>query len=245
MTKDEIRHRVWARLRAAGATRFPDGQGRIPNFVGADRAAALLRELTIWKRAKVVAVNADAPQLPIRRAALCDGKVLYVAVPRLRAERCFLEIDPAKLGPARVHRAASMTAGLAFGRAVAPDEMRPIDVIIVGSVGVTRQGARVGKGGGFSDLAYALLRTEAKVREYTPILTTIHPLQLVEERIPMRSHDTPVDFLITPDRVLAAPSLHPRPRGILWEILPEAKIRAIPILRKGRREMRGSTPRQL
>jgi 5-formyltetrahydrofolate cyclo-ligase len=133
-----------------------------------------------------------------------------------------------------------------FGRFLPPHEMRPIDVVVCGSVAVTRQGGRLGDGGGYSDLEYALLRSEGKIREYTPILTTVHPVQIVDERLPMRGHDIPVDFLITPEQVIAAPSLHPRPRGVIWEILQEEKILSIPLLRKGRREVRGApTPRQL
>ncbi len=245
MTKDEIRQRVWWRLKAAGASRFPPADGRIPNFVGADRAASLLRELPIWKRARVIKVNPDAPQLPVRRAALQDKKIVYMAVPRLRAEKCFVELDPYKLGLQRALRAASIRGALEFGRLVAIQEMRAIDLVVLGAVAVTRHGARLGKGGGFADLEYALLRKEGKVREYTPIVTTVHPLQIVEDRIPMRSHDAPVDFIVTPEQVIAAPSLHPRPRGILWELLSEERILAIPVLRKGRREIRGTTPRQL
>ena len=88
--------------------------------------------------------------------------------------------------------------------------------------------------------------TEGKVREYTPILTTVHALQIIDERLPMRGHDIPVDFVITPDQVVAAPSLHPRPRGVIWEILQESKILSIPVLRRGRRDVRGTpTPRRL
>jgi 5-formyltetrahydrofolate cyclo-ligase len=62
----------------------------------------------------------------------------------------------------------------------------------------------------------------------------------------MRGHDIPVDFVITPDQVIAAPSLHPRPRGVIWEILQEEKILSIPLLRKGRRAARSTpAPRQL
>jgi 5-formyltetrahydrofolate cyclo-ligase len=38
-----------------------------------------------WPAARVVKANPDAPQLPVRRRALADGKVVYMAVPRLRA----------------------------------------------------------------------------------------------------------------------------------------------------------------
>lgn len=245
MTKEEIRNKIRTRLKLAGVACFPGLDLHIPNFSGAERAARLLCELPMWKRARVVKVNGEAPQLALRRAALRDGKILYLSVPRLRSERCFIELDPEKLGPKAI-RAASIRAALVLGRLVTPSEMRPIDLIVCGSLAVTRQGARLGCGGGYGDLEYALLRAEGKVREYTPILTTVHPLQLIDDRLPMRGHDIPVDFVVTPDQVIAAPSLHPRPRGIIWEILRDDKIRTIPLLRKGRRDLRNTpAPRQL
>ena len=245
MTKDEIRQKVRTRLKLAGVARFPGVEALVPNFAGAERAAQLLWELPMWKRARAVKLNCDAPQLAIWRAALRDDKIVYVALPRLRSERCFIELDPEKLG-GKLVRVTSIKGAMQFGHLLAPHEMRPVDLIVCGSLAVTRQGARVGRGGGYGDLEYALLRTEGKVREYTPIVTTVHPLQIVDERLPMRGHDFPVDFLITPDQVIAAPSLHPRPRGVIWEILHEDKIASIPLLRKGRREVRGApSPRQL
>src|SRR5262249_47514063 len=110
----------------------------------------------------------------------------------------------------------------------------------------SRQGARVSRGNGSAGLGYALLRRARKVREYTPIVTTVHPLQVNDDRIAMRAHDIPVDFLITPDQVVAAPSLHPPPRPLLWDLLPDERSRAIPALRKGRRDGRGTlTPGQV
>lgn len=245
MTKDAIRNKVWNRITVAGAVRFPAAHGRIPNFTRSKDAAALLCELTIWKRAKVIKAEASAPLLAVRRAALEQGKIVYMAAPGLTGERCFLELDPARLG-ARAWRAASIRGALQLGRRVAPHEVRPIDLVTVGSVAVTRQGARVGKGRGTTDLEYGILRHCGKIREYTPIMTTVHPLQIIEDRFPMRAHDIPIDFVITPDQVVAAPSLYQRPRGILWDILSDERIRAVPVLRKNRRNARGtSSPSQL
>lgn len=233
--KAEIRNAIWRLLTQQGLVRFPAAQGRIPNFAGAEKAAQHLRELTVWRRAQVIKINPDAPQLSIRRAALEDGKTLYMAVPRLRAEKCFLEIDPQKLGN-RTLLAANIRGALKYGRLVSLREMRHMDLIICGSVAVGRDGARVGKGGGFSDLEYGLLREEGKVRELTPIITTIHSAQLVPYKIPMFPHDLPVDFLITPQEAIATRSVYPRPRGIYWDLLRVGKINAIPILRKRMRQ---------
>src|SRR4029077_12017018 len=89
------------------------------------------------------------------------------------------------------------------GRTVSPREMRPVDLVVCGSVAVGRDGARIGKGGGYCDLEYGLLREEGKVRESTPILTTVHALQIAADRIAMLPHDLPVDFLVTPGEVIA------------------------------------------
>lgn len=233
--KAEIRATIWHLMVQQGVVKFPGAQGKIPNFVGADAAAKLLRELTVWRKAQVVKITSDAPQLPVRRAALADGKLLYMAVPQLKAEKCFVELDPHKLG-SRALLTASIRSALKYGRLVAPREMRHSDLIVCGSVAASRDGARIGKGGGFSDLEYGLLREEGKVRELTPIVTTIHPLQLVLYKIPMFPYDLPVDFLVTPKEVIATRSVYPRPRGIYWDLLRVMRINAIPILRKRLRQ---------
>src|SRR5258707_37472 len=61
--KAEIRNSIWQLLTQQGAIRFPQASGRIPNFVGAGQAARQLRELTVWRRAQIIKVNPDAPQL--------------------------------------------------------------------------------------------------------------------------------------------------------------------------------------
>ena len=245
MTKAEIREKIWTKLEQAGAGRFPGASGRIPNFAGAVEAAHQVRELAVWRRALVVKVNPDAPQLPIRRLALAEGKILYLAVPGLRSETCFIEIDPQRLG-ARAPLAATLAGACRWGRPIAPGEMRPIDLVIAGSVAAARDGARVGKGGGYSDLEYGLLRDEGKVRESTPVVTTLHPLQIVGERLPMLPHDLPVDFLVTPGEVIATRPAHPRPRGLYWDLLRPLRINAIPLLRKRlQRGTAGASPRRL
>jgi 5-formyltetrahydrofolate cyclo-ligase len=232
MTKEDIRRKVRAALRKAGVVRFP-GTDRIPNFAEAERAARRVCKLPMWKRAAVIKIDADAPQLALRRAALYENKTIYLPVPRLGHERCFIELDPRKLGPSIIARAASLKGALRYGIQVPAHEVMPIDLVICGCVAVTRQGGRVGRGDGLCDLTYALLRGEGRIREYTPILTTVHPLQIVDAHIPMRRHDVPVDFVVTADQVVAAPSLHPRPRALIPEILRRERLPIGPWLLKG------------
>lgn len=105
-----------------------------------------------------------------------------------------------------------------------------MDLVVCGSVGVNRGGARVGKGGGYSDIEFALLNACGKVSSETRIATTVHPLQVVTEEIEMCLHDIPVDVIVTPDEVVETRTALPRPSGIYWELLPSDKIEAIPVL---------------
>jgi 5-formyltetrahydrofolate cyclo-ligase len=231
MTKRDVRDRIWNLLNDSHALRFPGPLHGIPNFEHADRAARRLRELAVWRRAAVVKVCADVPQLFVRRLCIEDGKLLYIAVPTLRSERCFIEVDPERLG-SRALIAASLPGACKYGRPVPPREMRPIDLFVCGSLAVSRDGTRVGKGGGYADLEYALLREEGKVRDTTPIATTVHPLQILSYRIAMQPHDVPVDFVVTPTEVIATRCGHTRPRGIYWDLLSSTRINTIPLLRK-------------
>lgn len=230
-TKQEIRDRVWDILQRRGVARFPGAVGRIPNFDGATQAAELARRLQVWHQASVLKCNPDSPQLPLRQAALREGKTLYMAVPGLRQERCFIELDPRRLGQ-RAGAAATIRGAFKYGRSVTFDELRPIDLVICGSVAVNREGARVGKGGGYSDLEYALAFAAGKLSRDTPILTTVHSLQLIAETIPREVHDIPVDYMVTPEEVIETRTSLPRPEGIYWKLLPPEKIEAMPALRR-------------
>ncbi len=243
--KGAIRERVWAALTEARVARFPGARGRIPNFVGAERAARRLAELPVWRAARTIKANPDAPQRLARQLALEQGKTLFVAVPRLATPAPFLALEPARLAAAGVSpREASTIEGAArHGRPVAPDEMPPIDLVLCGSVAVTRDGARVGKGGGYSDLEYALARELGLVAESTPIVTLVHPLQILDAAsgpappsppIPMTRHDIPVDWIMTPEEAIPTRTRYPRPAGIYWDDLPPEKREAIPVL-AGRR----------
>ncbi|MFQ6058816.1 MAG: 5-formyltetrahydrofolate cyclo-ligase [Anaerolineae bacterium] len=228
--KEEIRHRIWALLVEEGVARFPlPIQGRIPNFVGAEGAASRLARLPTWRRAKVIKANPDSPQRPVRERALRAGKTVYMAVPRLRKMKPFIELEPRRLDDVR--RASTIRGAFALGRPVSLDDMPPIDVIVAGSVAVNRVGARIGKGGGYSDLEYAIGRQAGLIGEDTVVVTTVHPLQIVEEELEMTEHDIPVDIIVTPDEVIYTEHRFPKPLGIYWDHLSREKIEHIPVLR--------------
>jgi 5-formyltetrahydrofolate cyclo-ligase len=177
--KAALREEVWSAMSAKGVARFPSPDGRIPNFVGAEAAARRLADAPEWMAARTLKANPDSPQWPVRQRALEDGKVVYMAVPRLAEERPFFRLDPARL--ATSPREASSIKGA--GRSavtVDVDELTPVDMVVAGSVAVGRDGARLGKGGGFSDLELAVACAAGMVDRRTVVVTTVHERQLVD-----------------------------------------------------------------
>jgi 5-formyltetrahydrofolate cyclo-ligase len=213
--KAALRQEVWTAMRAAKVARFPGAAGRIPNFTGAEAAAERLRGLPAWQAARTVKSNPDSAQWPVRQRALEDGKTVYMAVPRLAEPEPFFALDPAHLSePPR--KAASISGATRSARRVTLAELAPVDLVVMGCVAAGEDGARLGKGGGPD----------------TVCVTTVHELQVsAAGAIPLTGHDVPLDFIVTPDRVIDCRREGPRPAGgIDWDDLTEEKIAAIPLL---------------
>jgi 5-formyltetrahydrofolate cyclo-ligase len=210
--------------------RFPGARGRIPNFIGAEAAAKHLAELPEWQAATVIKANPDAPQLPVRAQALLEGKVLYMAWPKLANDRPFIRIEPRRLR-LTARQAASIKGAEAAGTPVAIDRMEHIDLIVCGTVAVNGSGVRIGKGGGFSDLEFALLSQAGLVDQQTTITTTVHSSQVLDRPLPETGHDFRVDIIVTPESVIRTQARR-RPAGIIWDDLDRDKIDAIPVLKR-------------
>ena len=228
MDKERLRERVWDDLDESGVARFPfPPHGRIPNFAGADGATERLTDTDAWAEADVIKANPDAPQLPVRRAALRQGKTVYMAVPRLRDEKCFLRLDPAEIED--IDHATTVGGSAEVGVQVGPDEMDEIGLIVSGSVAVTADGARVGKGEGYSDLEFAVLRELGLVDDATPVATTVHERQVVDAAVPTGDHDVPLDLVVTPERTIRTGGGE-KPAGIDWGLLSAERRAEIPVL---------------
>lgn len=230
--KAALRQEVWSAMRAARVARFPGAEGRIPNFSGAEAAAERLRTLPAWQAAETLKANPDSAQLPVRQRALEDGKTVYMAVPRLAEKEPFFALDPGHLSESP-RKAASISGAARSARRVALAELSQVDLVVMGCVAVGEDGARLGKGGGFADLEFALATAAGLIGPDTVSVTTVHEIQVrAAGEIPLTDHDVLVDFIVTPERVIDCRPRHgPRPLpGIRWEDLTEEKIAAIPLL---------------
>ncbi|MEA1931518.1 MAG: 5-formyltetrahydrofolate cyclo-ligase [Euryarchaeota archaeon] len=227
-SKPDLRERIWDFLESEGIARFPfPPHGRIPNFENHREAADRLADTEAWQQASTLKCNPDAPQLPVRRRALRDGKTVYMAVPRLRDEQPFLRLDPDEVDD--IDAATTVSGSSKHGIPVDPEAMPHIDLIVAGSVAIDETGSRVGKGEGYSDLEFAVLRGFDRVDDATTVATTVHDCQLVEG-IETDRHDVPLDLIVTPTRTIETESTGRRPEGLYWADIDTEMIAEIPVL---------------
>ena len=237
--KDVIRHEIWAGLERDGVAVGP-AWSVIPNFVGADMAAWHLAQTPEWQRARTVKTNPDAPQIPIRTRALYEGKLVFAPVPYLTRDFPYLRLDPERLRANGVsfELAATSQGFMEHGERIGFEDVAPLDFCVVGSVAVTRAGGRTGKGAGFADLETAIFRELGTVTAETPIVTTVHSTQLVDDdRVPMQAHDSPLDMVATELELIRTGNTATRPMGVDWDRVQPDQFDNIPFLRELRDRM--------
>lgn len=225
--KQAIRKHMWDLLEQERVVE-PGVHGYIPAFTGADTAASRLARLSAWRAAEVIKAVPDRAQQPVREQALRDGKLVYMAVPRLADDLPFYLLDPACLSVPHAEAASREWAARAADK-ISVAHMRPVDLVVCGSVAVNRAGMRLGKGAGYSDIELALLHEAGLISPHTVIVTTVHPLQVLSDPLPETGHDFRVDLIVTPDEVIQCGPPR-RPGRLDWEQLTAEKIAAIPVL---------------
>lgn len=100
-----------------------------------------------------------------------------------------------------------------------------LDLVVLGSVLVSKDGRRIAHCNRITDLSFGYLIELGFITSKTKIVTLVHECQLREipENI-MTVYDIPVDFIITSNEVIKVDSPHPRPIGILWEHITERQL---------------------
>ncbi len=237
--KDDLRMKTWKILESSGQA-IGDPWSSIPDFIGSKEAAERLATTAFWKEAKVVKSNPDRAQAWVRLFALQERKRVYTPVPELTKEFPFLLLDPDQLEKKRVDFKKVMFSegALIYGQRLDFKDMEALDICVVGSVATSLNGGRIGKGGGFADLEMGIFRDMGILSDSCPIVTTVCDKQVVpSEEIFMESHDTPLDWIVTPTEVIATQKILSRPRALDWSMIQDDQFRNIPFLRKLRKQL--------
>ena len=226
--KDRLRHEIWKHLEEHNLARFPRPvYNRIPYFVGAEEAAVRIRGLKEFTDADVVKVNPDAPQAHVRQIVVEEGKTLLMPTPRISAG--FLKLDSKHIPKQMTRKAISIAGAFKLGQKTPVSQLPHVDLVVAGSVAVSLKGGRIGKGEGYSEIEYGILRENGLVDDNIKIATTVHDCQLVET-FPVEKHDLPIDYILTPTKLYETKTRLTRPKGIYWELVTPAMLRKIPIL---------------
>lgn len=234
--KADIREEIWDQMKTTGLSPAP--HGTIPTFPDQNKAAERMRRLETYQRAKTVMVPPDQAQLQVRINAVMDGKRLIMATPGLRDGFYLLHKGAIK---ARDWKGATRSSGVRrFGTRLVTTrrEIGTVDFMATGAVAVGLQGGRIGKGSGYFDLEYMILREIGSVNETTPICALVDECQVLEE-VPMETKDVAVDFICTPFRIITTERSLSRPTKIPWGFLNERYIKGMRPLRELKRSNEG------
>lgn len=225
-SKESARHHVWDRLDREGLAAFPfPPHGRIPNFRGSAEAARQLFDIPIYRDARRLKINPDSAQAPVRAEALRRGIEVYVPTPKLAGG--FWRLDPDRIPPDAVRAASAMSTMNRWGEPVTLSDLPQMDAIVSGSVAVTPAGKRCGKGAGYADREYAILLELGHAP--VPVATTVHDVQVVAD-FPQTGTDEPLNFIVTPSRIIEIKTPRPPPAGIDWQAIGAADLEAMPVL---------------
>ncbi len=197
--RERLKRRVWHLMEAAGVLTFPlDAFGEVPNFIGAERAAELLAQQPEFERGKVIFVSPDHVLRRVRELVLEHGKILAVTLPpRLmrKGKTLLLQIAERKA----IKAAANVDNFLRYGQRL----FQPIDLAVLSSIVVDRQGNRLTLGKKFGDREWQRLVEFGFVHGGTKIATIVHPLQFVDDlKRWITDEDVKVHLIVTTEEVI-------------------------------------------
>ena len=231
-----LRRIVWGRLAevARPDSRYHlDFANFVPDFVGSDRCNERIRALPEYQGARTIFITPDNNLEALRAQALDDAKELIVCTPEIR--RGFLLLQPGRVPREQRELAATLDAQERFGAPLTLQELRahrPIDLVLTGAAAVTAEGVHFGKGHGYLDLEWGLLRELRLVGDATPVVVSVHDCQVINERVPYASFDCTVDVIVTPQGVLRCAPRLPKPIGIQWTRVTRQRVESVTYLRE-------------
>lgn len=176
----ELREQIWSELVRQNAAAFPmPPHGHNPNFKGARAAAKTLLKHPLFKTANVVLVGMEAALLPLRGMLLEAGQTLVV--PHRTKAKTYWKLQGVDKSAARIEN---------FHLFGTNTTLEVVQLVVLASVVVAENGARLSKGFGFGAKGMDLP---------VPSLTIAHP-KMVLPRLEVEA-DSWVEAFATPDKL--------------------------------------------
>ncbi|KXJ71481.1 hypothetical protein RP20_CCG020441 [Aedes albopictus] len=237
VTKRSIRLETWQKIKDQKLTplrRF-SVFNKIPNYIGAEKAAELLADTDEFKKAKSIKVNIDLAQEPVKLEVVKAKKTLFVP-PAQKSPNVYAKVkncNPDELDVATQKKIVKLQGAEDTFQEIDMHGIEKLDMVVVGSCAVSRQGHRIGKGNGYVDLDVGILIHLGVITKDTLIVTTVHDVQ-VYDTLPenlFQSYDLPLDLIVTPTEVIRVSKRLPRPAGIEWKLLSSRRLEIVPVLK--------------
>lgn len=234
VTKRSLRVQTWKKI-LNGNSPYPRYVfNRISYFTGSDEAVKLLEDTPEFKDATNIKVNSDRPQSGVKLAVLKHKKNLYVRAGR-NSSAVFVHIKVPDDADEKIQqRAVYVNSSVKeYGTEIDINTDIKLDILVIGSCAVSRKGHRIGRGNGYVDLDFAILKDLGIITPSTLIVTTVHDCQVYDE-LPLdlfQNYDIPVDIIVTPTEIIRVANKLPRPEGIIWHLLSERRLGVVPVLK--------------
>jgi 5-formyltetrahydrofolate cyclo-ligase len=193
--KEELRNIVYNKL-IENQISTPHYIGRIPDFKGSEKASTNLSFTKEWKTSSTIFSSPDTVLRKVRENALLEGKILIMVTPKI--ENGYLKLEAQDL-KGHEREASTIEGAFKYGQKI--DQLPTVDMVVEGSVAVDKIGGRLGKGGGYGDREIEYLKRTGSVNPNTPIVSTVHSLQIVET-VPTEEHDQKINMIVTPEKIL-------------------------------------------
>ncbi|MFX1293331.1 MAG: 5-formyltetrahydrofolate cyclo-ligase [Promethearchaeota archaeon] len=199
-TKQEIRQQIWDKMTKEEIAQFPlPCYGRIPNFLGVQKASNLILKLQEFRKARFIFSAPDYVLHHIREIILQNRKKLLVATPHI-SKFLLLKNIPLR----SIKKAITIKGMYNFGEEIHLNQIsRPLDIFCQGSVALDRKGNRLGKGKGYGDREFHLLKQEGIIDEQTLVVSIVHEVQLLDDFSHlMQQTDVKVHVALTPSEII-------------------------------------------
>ena len=234
--KSTIRTKIWSQLYqyARPDSRFHwDFNQFIPDFDGSQICADRIREMNWYKESRIIFITPDNCLEFLRRYAIHDKKQILTTTYGIN--RGFLHLDPDEVVKGQEWLASTLDGIEYFARSVDLQEIKAIGqigLLVTGASIVTLRGVRWGKGHGYFDLEWGVLRELGIVDENSPIIAVGHDCQIIDIEVEISPFDTIVDRIVTPKKVINVVNQYQKPLGIFWDYLKPDLLETIPILQE-------------
>jgi len=193
------------------------------------RLAQSLRQLQVYREARVVHVSPEPLLSQIRMNVLADGKILLCPADGLKDG--FHLLLPYTVPFASLAHAVSRKGMRDFGKLVnQADHLKDISVslTVTGCLAVDNNGLVLGDGKGFLDLSLAILNNWAVLSQSDKVAAVVPEEQLLADVFEGDPWDSFADLVISEKGIASRGHGQRQPRAaILWRALPEKRVRKI------------------